>query len=163
MQEQRKRPGKFNKRTEERDEIYKDTVVEIKRVSKKTPGGGRMIFTALVVVGDRKGTLGVGLGKAATVKAAMDKGKKKAKKSLFTVFLKDKTIPHDIFVKRGAAKVFVKPAPEGAGIIAGGAARAVVELAGIENVSVKLLGTSNKASNVYATIVALKKLRQVKS
>jgi len=137
---------------------FDEKVIQVNRVSKKTKGGNKRGFSILVVVGDHKGKVGVGLGKAADVATAIRKGTSYAKKHLVVVPIVKGTIPHDILVKRGAAKVLLKPAPEGSGIIAGGAVRAVVEAAGIRNISSKVLGTKNQASNVYATIEALGKL-----
>jgi small subunit ribosomal protein S5 len=114
----------------------------------------------LVVVGDKKGRVGVGLGKAKEVTKSVEKAASYAKKHLITIPLRGTTIPHDVFVKRGAAKVLLRPAPLGSGVIAGGAVRAVVEAAGIKDVSSKVLGTNNKASNVYACLEALSKLRR---
>lgn len=131
------------------------------RVSKKTKGGDRRSLSVLVVVGDRKGRVGVGLGKAADVQSAVRKATTYAKKHLTLVPLKGRTIPHQVLVKYGAARVLLKPAPEGRGVIAGGAVRVVVEAAGIHDIVSKALGTKNKASNVYATMEALKRLRKI--
>lgn len=137
---------------------FEEKVVQVNRVSKKTTGGNRIGFSTIVVVGDKKGRVGVGLGKARDVASAIKKGINLAKKHLVTVPIVKGTIPHDIFIKRGAAKVLLKPAPEGSGVIAGGAVRVVVESAGIRNISSKVLGTKNPASNIYATLEALGKL-----
>lgn len=137
---------------------FNEKVVQVNRVSKKTKGGNRMGFSVLMVVGDKKGRVGVGLGKARDVASAIRKGANYAKKHLITVPIVNGTIPHDILVKRGAAKILLKPAPEGSGIIAGGAVRAVVEAAGIRNISSKVLGTKNQASNVYTALKALESL-----
>jgi len=112
-----------------------------------------------MVIGDKKGRVGVGLGKAPDVSLAVAKAVAYAKKHLILVPLKGTTIPHDVRIKWGAAEVLIKPAPRGSGVIAGGAVRAVVEAAGIRDISSKVLGTQNKASNVYATLEALKRLR----
>jgi len=141
---------------------FEEKVVQVNRVSKKTKGGNRMGFSVVIVVGDKKGRVGVGLGKAPDVSSAIRKGSNYAKKHLITVAMKGTTIPHDIYVKLGAAKVLLKPAPKGTGVIAGGPARAVIEAAGIRDVVSKLLGTTNQASNVYATLHALSKLREVR-
>jgi len=141
---------------------FEEKVIQINRVSKKTKGGNRISFSVLTVVGDKKGRVGVGLGKAPDVASAIGKGFTYAKKHLITVPMKGSTIPHEVRIKLGAAKILLKPAPEGSGIIAGGPVRAVVEVAGIKNISSKILGTTNKASNVYATLEGLKKLRKVK-
>lgn len=139
-----------------------ERVVKVNRVSKKTKGGDKRSLSVLVVVGDRKGRVGVGLGKASEVQSAVRKATTYAKKHLIEVKLRGRTIPHPILVKYGAAKVLLKPAPEGTGVIAGGAVRVVVEAAGISDIVSKSLGTKNKASNVYATLKALSLLRQIK-
>lgn len=138
---------------------FEEKVVQVNRVSKKTKGGNRIAFSVLVVVGDKKGRVGVGLGRAPDVSAAVRKGANYAKKHLISVPTRGTTIPHQIYVKLGAAKVLLKPAPPGSGVIAGGAVRAVVEAAGIKDVVSKIIGTRNQASNVYATFEALKRLR----
>lgn len=142
---------------------YEEKVIQVSRVSKKTKGGNRIGFSVLMVVGDKKGKVGVGLGKAPSVVAAIKKGIKKAKKRFISVPLKGDSIPYAMSVKLGASKVLLKPAPKGTGVIAGGAVRAVVEAAGIKNIVSKILGTKNKASNVYATIYALGKIYQLNS
>lgn len=138
---------------------FEEKVVQVNRVSKKTQGGNKIGFSVLVVIGDKKGRVGVGLGKSANVANAVAKAVSYAKKHLITVPLKGTTIPHDIRVKWGAAEVLLKPAPAGSGVIAGGAVRAVVEVAGIRDISSKVLGTKNQATNVYATLEALKRLK----
>lgn len=138
---------------------FEEKVVQINRVSKKTKGGNRIGFSVLVVVGDKKGRVGVGLGKAPDVASAIGKAVKYARKHLIMVAMVVSTIPHDIYVKRGAAKVLLKPAPAGTGVIAGGAVRAVVEAAGIRDIVSKTLGSKNQASNVYATLEALTLLK----
>src|SRR4030066_793046 len=138
---------------------YEEKVVQVNRVSKKTKGGNKIGFSVLVVVGDKKGRVGVGLGGAPDVSSAVRKAVSYAKKHLITVPMRGKTIPHEVYVKRGAAKVLLKPAPPGTGVIAGGAVRAVVEAAGIRDIVSKILGSKNQASNVYATMEALKNLR----
>jgi small subunit ribosomal protein S5 len=140
-----------SKETKEFDE----KVICISRVSKKTKGGNKMGFSVLMVVGDKKSQVGVGLGKAQDVVTAMRKGIKKAKKKMITVPLDGTTIPFSYSVKKGAGVVMLKPAPKGSGVIAGGPVRAVVEAAGIRDISAKILGTDNQASNVYATFEAL--------
>lgn len=137
---------------------FDEKIVQVNRVSKKTQGGNKIGFSVLVVVGDKKGRVGVGLGKANDVSSAIRKGAAYAKKHLIEVPIVGGTIPSDIYIKRGAAKILLKPAPEGSGVIAGGAVRVVVEAAGIRNISSKVLGTKNQASNVYATLEALKNL-----
>lgn len=138
---------------------FSEKVVQVNRVSKKTKGGNKIGFSVLVVVGDKNGRVGVGLGKAKEVSLSVAKAVQYAKKHLITVPLKGRTIPHDIRIKRGAAIVLLKPAPLGSGVIAGGAVRAVVEAAGIRDISSKVLGTGNQASNVYACLEALSRLK----
>lgn len=140
---------------------FEEKIVQVKRVSTKTKGGNRIGFSVLTVVGDKKGRVGVGLGKAPTVREAIGKGFNRAKKNLITVPLRGTTISHRILIKKGAAKVLLKPAPEGTGLRTGGAVRAVVEVAGIRDLVSKILGTRNRASNVYAAFAALKRLRPV--
>jgi small subunit ribosomal protein S5 len=138
---------------------FSEKIVQINRVSKKTKGGSRRGFSVLMVVGDKKGRVGVGLGKAPDVSSAVQKATTYATKHLMTVPVRQTTIPHEVRAKFGAAMVLLKPAPKGSGVIAGGAVRAVVEAAGIRDISSKVLGTKNQATNVYATIEALKKLK----
>ena len=139
---------------------FEEKVIQVNRVSKKTKGGNRIGFSVIVVVGDKKGKIGVGHGKARDVASAIRKAISYAKKHLIIVPIKNGTITHDINIKHGAAKVLLKPAPVGSGVIAGGAVRAVVEAAGIQNISSKVLGTKNQASNVYATLEALRRLSE---
>lgn len=134
---------------------FEEKVIQISRVSKKTKGGNKVGFSVLMVVGDKQGQVGVGLGKASDVVGAIKKGIKKAKKKLITVPLNGTTIPFRIEAKKGAGRVLLKPAPKGSGVIAGGPVRAVVEAAGVRDISAKILGTDNQASNVYATFEAL--------
>lgn len=138
---------------------FEDKVIRVNRVSKKTKGGSRVSYSVLVVSGDKKGRVGVGLGKAADVTSAMQKASSYAQKHLLTVPMKGTTIPHRVEVKLGAARLMMKPASPGTGVIAGGPVRAVVEAAGIHDVVSKILGTANQASNVYAALMALSKLK----
>lgn len=140
---------------------FEEQIVQINRVSKKTKGGNTIGFSALAVVGDKKGKVGVGLGKAPDVSSAIKKGITYAKKHLIQVPIVHGTIPFRIDVKVGAAKLMLKPAPPGSGIIAGGAVRSVVQAAGIQNISSKVLGTNNKANNVHATLEALKRVGEL--
>lgn len=139
---------------------FEEKLVQVNRVSKKTQGGNKIGFSVLMVVGDKNGKVGVGLGKAGDVALAIRKGVTLAKKHAITVPIVNGTIPFEARIKLGAAKVLLKPAPKGSGVIAGGAVRSVVSLAGIENISSKVLGSDNKSSNVYATIEALKSLSE---
>ena len=137
-----------------------DNVVTIKRVTKVVKGGRNMRFTALVVVGDKNGHVGVGLGKAAEIPEAIRKGKEDAIKSMISVKLdENNSITHDVTGKHTGASVLLKKSPEGTGIIAGGPARSVCEIAGISNIRTKSLGSNNKQNVVLATIDALKQLR----
>ena len=137
-----------------------DRVVAIKRVSKTVKGGRNMRFTALVVVGDGNGHVGAGMGKAAEIPEAIRKGKEDAMKKIITVPIdENNSIPHDYIGKFGSASVMLKRAPEGTGVIAGGPARAVMELAGIKNIRTKSLGSNNKQNVVLAAIEGLKSLK----
>lgn len=138
---------------------FVEKVIQVNRVSKKTTGGNKIGFSVIMIAGDKKGQVGVGLGKAADVASAIRKGSTYAKKHLIRVRMVNTTIPYEIRIKKGAAQVLLKPAPPGTGIRAGGAVRAVVEAAGIKDIVSKILGTDNKASNVYATFEALKRLK----
>ena len=137
-----------------------DNVVTIKRVTKVVKGGRNMRFTALVVVGDKNGHVGVGLGKATEIPEAIRKGKEDATKKLVEVPMDDNgSVPHDYTGKFGSASVLIKKAPEGTGIIAGGPVRAVLELAGYKNIRTKSLGSNNKQNVVLAAIEGLKHLK----
>ena len=137
-----------------------DKVVAIKRVSKTVKGGRTMRFTALVVVGDRNGHVGAGLGKAAEIPEAIRKGKEDAMKKLVKVPINESgSIPHDFIGKFGSAEVLLKASKEGTGIIAGGPSRAVLELAGYKNIRSKALGSNNKQNVVLATIEGLKNIK----
>ena len=137
-----------------------DKVVSIKRVSKTVKGGRTMRFTALVVVGDGNGHVGAGLGKATEIPEAIRKGKEDAMKKLVTVAIdENNSITHDYIGKFGSASVLLKRAPEGTGVIAGGPARAVIELAGIKNIRTKCMGSRNKQNVVLATIAGLSQLK----
>ena len=140
---------------------FEETVVQINRISKKTKGGNQIRFSALVVVGDRKGKVGVGLSKAGDVRNAIRKAISAAKRKLIVVPIRGTTVPYSVREKFSAAEVIIKPAPPGSGIIAGGAMRVVMEAAGIRDASGKILGTKNKISNVYATLKALETISEI--
>ena len=145
-----------------REVIKKDIqskVVEITRVTRVVAGGKRMRFRALVVVGDRKGRVGIGVKKGTDVAEAVAKATTEAKKMMITIPIVNQTIPHMVKLKYKAARIIMKPGKPGRGIIAGGPVRAVVDLAGIKNVSCKMLGSSNKISNVRAAYLALQSFK----
>jgi len=139
---------------------FEEKIVQVNRVSKKTKGGNKVGFSVLTVVGNKKGKVGVGLGKGPEISSAIKKGVLLGKKRVIDVPIINGTIPFEFTIKLGAAKVMLKPAPRGSGVIAGGAVRSVVSACGIENISSKVLGTKNQASNVYATIEALKRMTE---
>jgi small subunit ribosomal protein S5 len=147
-----------NRRGGRGDSEFSEDIIQVNRVSKKTTGGNKIGFSVLVVVGDKKGKVGVGLGKAPDVSSAIRKGISFAKKHMLEVPIVKESIPFQVRIKQGAAKILLKPAPVGSGVIAGGAVRSVVSAAGIKNISSKVLGTKNQASNVYATMYALQAL-----
>ena len=147
-----------NSKPEEKDSLFKKPVA-VNRITKTVKGGRKMRFSALVVVGDGKGKVGYGMGKANEVPEAMEKATAQAKKNMFAVEMVDSTIPHEIIGKFGRGQVIMLPAEEGTGVIAGGPARAVIELAGIKNIRTKSLGSNNKQNVVLATINGLSQIK----
>jgi len=156
------RDKKFSREKREKPE-YDQNLLDLARVARVVKGGRRFRFRATLVIGNRKGKVGVGVGKGSDVSDAIKKAFDDAKKSMITVSMKGNTIIHDIEYKEGAAKIIMKPAVSGKGIIAGGAIRAVVDLAGIKDIVSKSLGTANKLSVARATISALSILNNSRS
>ncbi len=142
---------------------FQQTIVEIARVTRVMAGGKRISFRACVVIGDKKGRVAMGLAKAKDVPMAVQKAVRQAEKNLIKVPLREGTIAHEIRSKFGAARIMLKPAPAGTGIISGGAVRIVLELAGVENIVSKVFGSNNKVNNIKATLHALASLKKLKT
>ena len=138
---------------------FEEKLVAVNRVSKTVKGGRNMRFSALIVIGDKKGRVGIGMGKAVEIPEAIRKASEAAKKNLVTISTKDTSIPHETVGRFGTAKVVLLPAPEGTGVIAGGPARAVLELCGVKDIRTKSYGTNNPINTVKATLEGLKALR----
>ncbi len=149
-----RRPRSFD---EPKDGFYEE-VLQIKRVSKKTTGGNNITFTALVVVGDKKGKVGLGLGRGLEVPQAIKKGVKAARKKLTDVNVYKNTLPHDVKFKFKSARIILKPAPRGTGLKVGSVVRPILSFAGVKNASGKIIGSRNQATNAYAVMKALKSL-----
>ncbi|HNW23543.1 MAG TPA: 30S ribosomal protein S5 [Candidatus Dojkabacteria bacterium] len=145
--------------TEKKERSYDKKTVSIRRVAKVTKGGKRLRFSAMVVVGDHNGSVGVALGRGVDTKSAVEKGERIATKKLTRIQLAGDTIPHEVVFKKGAARIILRPARPGTGVIAGSSVRTVLELCGIDNVYGKLMGTSDAIASAYATFEALKSLR----
>jgi small subunit ribosomal protein S5 len=155
----KRRPGD-NQRAE-RDEEFEQRIVDLARVTRVMAGGKRMRFRACVALGNKKGKVGIGLAKGADVTLAVTKAVNNAKKNMIDVPIVNETIPHAILHKYGAAKIIFKPAKKGRGVIAGGTVRIVLELAGIKNITSKILGTNNKVNNAKCIIEALRRLKKI--
>jgi len=143
---------------------YEQKLIDLRRVARVMAGGRRFTFRAAMVIGNQRGQVGFGLGKAADTSQAIEKAVRRARQNLISVPLtKDQSIPHEIYAKFGSARVILKPAKSGKGLVAGGSARAVLAMAGVKNVSAKILShTKNKLTNALATLEALKKLKTLK-
>jgi small subunit ribosomal protein S5 len=144
-------------------EELEEKVIQIDRVTRVVKGGRRLRFRATVVVGNKNGRVGLGVEKGSEVTGAITKAVAQAKKKMINVQLKDTTIPHEVYAKRAGAKIFLKPASEGTGVIAGGAVRAVLEAAGVKDILSKMLGSSSKINNAYATIEALGSFKKMRT
>lgn len=142
-------------------EEFEQRILDIARVTRVMKGGKRMSFRACVAIGDKKGRIAIALGKGADVTLAVNKAVNKAKKNIVFVPIVNDTIPHEINNKFGSAKILLKPASQGRGVIAGGVVRVIMDLAGVKNISSKILGTSNKVNNAKCTVLALDKLKKV--
>ena len=158
-----KKPANKPQAKEEGKDEFEQQILDIARVTRVMAGGKRMSFRACVAVGDRNGKIGVGVSKGADVAAAVNKAANQAKKDMVSVPLVYGTIPHEIKYKYGAAEVLFKPSKQGRGIIAGGIVRIVLELAGVKNVTSKILGTNNKMNNAKCTVEAMRNLKRVEA
>ncbi len=154
-----KRRRQSNREGERERSEFDQKVVEVKRVTRVVAGGKRMRFRALVVIGDRKGKVGMGLKKGADVSESVNKAVNAAKKNLIVLPLVNQTIPHGLNIKYKSSSLMLKPAKPGTGVIAGGAVRSVMELSGVKNVVSKMLGSNNKVNNVKAVFAAFKKMK----
>ena len=150
-----------NTHSARREEVpeFEQKTLDLSRVTRVTAGGKRMSFRATIVIGDKKGRVGLGVAKGADVQIAMDKAYRQAKKELFRVPLKDDTLPHAVEMKYGSVHLLLKPAPRGTGLKCGGAVRVLLELAGVPNAVSKILNSSNKLNIAKATILAIRQLR----
>jgi len=149
---------------EQEEEVFESKVLEIRRVTRVTAGGKQLRFRAIVVLGNKNGKVGVGVAKGKDVAQAVEKATTKAKKNLITIPIVNDTIPHEVYAKYGAAEVLLRPQRKGRGLVAGGTVRVICQLAGVKNISSKILGgTRNKLNNARATIAAFQKLRVYRS
>jgi small subunit ribosomal protein S5 len=150
----------YNRKPQEKKEFIQK-IIDLARVTRVTSGGKRLRFRACVAVGDGKGRIGIGLAKGADVALAVGKAARKAEKDVMNITLVNDTVPHEIFIKEGAAQLFLKPAPKGTGVKAGGAVRVILKLAGVPNVVSKVFGSRNKINNVRAVLKAFKSFKAV--
>ena len=157
MEKRRRQSGRDGDQRERNE--FDQKVVEVKRVTRVVAGGKRMRFRALVVIGDHKGKIGMGLKKGADVSESVNKAVNQAKKNMITLPLVNETIPHEITMKYKSSSLMLKPAKPGTGVIAGGAVRSVMDLAGVKNVVSKMLGSNNKVNNIKAVFEAFKKMK----
>lgn len=148
----------YKKRNNEENSEFDHKVLDVARVARVVKGGKRFSFRVIAIVGNKKGKVGIGIGKGADTASGVEKAIRQAKKNIVTVPLLNTTIPHDISFKYSSAKIILKPAKVGKGVVAGGAIRTVCELTGIKDITAKMLGSSNKLNNAKATIMALSKL-----
>jgi len=160
MMNKNNRPGKGRAKEIKREDDYDQRVIDVARVTRVMKGGKRMKFRVCIVIGDKKGKVGYGIAKGADVTNAISKSVAKAKKQIISVPITDETIPHEINMKFKAAKVILKPAKKGSGVKAGGAVRIICELAGIPNITGKILGTNNKINNVKAVFEAFSSFKK---
>lgn len=156
---QQRRRRDFGQRPEEKE--FEQRLLDLSRVTRVTAGGKQLRFRACVAVGDKKGRVGVGIDKGPDVSIAIEKAARQAQKNLITIAMVNDTIPHWVKEKYGAAQVLIRPAARGKGLVAGGVVRAIAELAGIQNITAKMLGSNNKIVNARATINALARLKKV--
>lgn len=154
--------GPRRERRQEDKDGFDNKTINIRRVSRMYKGGRRMRMSSFVVVGDRAGRVGVGLGKGSDVNQSLTKANTKAKKNLMTVPLKGNTIPHEVLAKYGSSRVLIKPAAPGTGIVAGATVKAVLDLAGVKDALTKVIGSTNEVNVIYATLKALKSLRSTR-
>jgi len=156
----RKFRGERRDDRQKEEKEFEQRILEVARVTRVMAGGKRMNFRACIALGDKKGNVGVGLGKGADVTMAVNKAVNRAKKTMINVPIYRDTIPHEVLQKTGAARIMLKPAKQGRGVISGGVTRMILELAGIKNITSKTLGSNNKINNARCTIEALQKLRR---
>ena len=159
----KRKPFSKKKRSDFEKDEFDQRILDLARVTRVMAGGKRMRFRACVAIGDKKGKIGIGVGKGADVTIAVNKAVNKAKKDIIEVPFKNDTIPHEVKMKYGAAKILFKPAKKGRGVIAGGVVRVILELAGIRNITSKILGTSNKVSNAKCTFEAIRSLKRTET